>query len=223
MAYGIMRHLLALAIAATAAAVAPPALAVTIVDGEQLTNGIGLDLSGIGTCANVGEFGTNVGRFSGSGRPGSGGASCGDRRAVQVKNAQTPFPFGRFNPKGGPWIDSNDLASVSWQMNTGIPLTGFSFALVDAHDQPNSHFTFKVDNAVWTIPTRQANGTLHWITVLFDNPVNTASISIETRLNDGYGISDVKVAPVPLPAGLALMASGLLVFGALRLRRRPAG
>lgn len=214
---------LALAVVAAAGVVAAPAGAVTITEGSQLNKGIALDLSRVGTCSNSGgSFGTNVGSFTGSGAPGSGGASCGDKTTLQVKDESTPFPYGRFNPSGGKWIDSNDLAEVSWQMNTRVPLKAFSFALVDAHDQANSHFTFSVDDAVFNIAEREENGTLHWITVLFDRPTTTASISISTRLNDGYGISDVKVAPVPVPPALALLGSGVALLGAMRLRRSRA-
>lgn len=221
MAYGVVRFGLALAFVAAAVA-ATPARAVTINDGMQLPSGISLDLASATTCGNSGNYTTNVGSFAGSGQPGSGGSSCGDKTTVQVKDASTPFPFGRYAPAGGKWVDSNDLANVSWQLNVGVGLTGVSFALVDAHDQPNSHFSISVNGASWSIPTREANGNLHWIAILFDTPVTTATINFSTRLNDGYGISDVKVAPVPLPAGLALMASSLLLLGALRLRRRPA-
>lgn len=225
MGNGIASRLKALTVAVVTvagAALAGSAGAVTISEGVRLDKGIALDLSRVGACANSGAFGTNVGNFSGAGAPGSGGASCGDRTALQVKDEATPFPYGRFNPSGGKWIDSNDLAFVSWEMNTPKPLKAFSFALVDAHDQANSHFTFTVDDAVFSIDEREADGTLHWITVLFDRPTTNATIQISTRLNDGYGISDVRVAPVPLPPALALMAVGIAGFGALRLRRSRA-
>ena len=118
MANGLRSRLRALSIAAAAIAVtaAMPAAAVTISEGVQLTKGISLDLSGVTTCGNNGAFTTNLGVHTGSAIRRSGKSSCGDRTTVQVKDETTPFPYGRFNPHGGKWIDSNDLSRVTWNV-----------------------------------------------------------------------------------------------------------
>jgi hypothetical protein len=216
------RRLWAGALAAACLSLGAAAQAATITPGSLLDNGIALDLSTASPCGANGGLSTNVGSFSGYGDNGSGKAACGDKSTTQVKDGATPFPYGRYDPNGGAWIDSNDLSHVAWNVDIGKKLKGVSFALTDAHDQKNSWFRLKVDGATWSIKDREANGTLHLITILFDQPVDTARIRFSTRLNDGWGISQVTAAPVPVPPAMLLAASGIGVMALVRRRRKKA-
>jgi hypothetical protein len=196
------------------------AQAATITSGAQSSYGFGLDLSGATPCGNSGALSTNVGSFTGAGKAGSGGAVCGDRTTEQVKTEASKRLFGRYSPTGESWIDSNDLKHVTWDVDIKRPFSAVSFALVDAHDQADSHFSIEADGATWTLPERQSNGNLQWISILFDAPVDSAEIVFRTRHNDGYGVSDISVAPVPVPAAGLLALTGLMVLGAVRIGRR---
>jgi len=162
--------------------------------------------------------------FLASGGPGYGGSVIGDPYEVSTKNAASPHPYGRFDPLGGTWVDSNDNPTVAWSHSYSTPIRSITFALTDAFDQePNfglgpSFFTLSVEDAIWSIPSREANGTLHWITVLFDAPTGAATLLFETRTNDGWGVSAAEVAPVPLPPAVLLLGTGLALMGALRRR-----
>jgi len=195
--------------------------AATITSGSLLGRGITLELGGITPCGAVGSLSTNVGVFSGTGPPGSGTASCGDRTTPQVKTPTTPHPDGRYDPDTGPWVDSNDLERVIWDLDIDGPVKGLSFALTDAHDQPDSRFEIRVGDTSWEIPEREPNGTLHLITVLFDEPTDAGKIRFLTEHNDGWGISEATVQPVPLPPGLLLALSGIGLIAAVRRFRGP--
>jgi hypothetical protein len=210
---------LALALGLGAAA---PAAAATFIEETRPAGGLAIDLRGFAPCGAGGALETNLGRFSGSGPAGSGGAACGDTRHVQVKSPRTPDAYGRFDPDGGRWIDSNDLERVVWEVDVGRPVRWVAFALTDAHDQPDSHFSITAQGTTWSIAEREPNATLHLIRILFDAPVETAEVVFETRHNDGFGIVAATAAPVPLPPALLLAASGVAALGVLRRRRRPA-
>lgn len=218
-----MRVCLRIVLLAGLGAAAPVAAgAVTITDGIPAMPGLRIDLGGSTPCGATGALETNLGRFSGSGVAGSGEASCGDTRRVQVKTPTTPDAFGRFDPNGGGWVDSNDLERVLWDVETGRPMRSVTFALTDAHDQPDSYFEMQVGDALWSIPSQEANGTLHLIRVLFDGPTDLQRIAFTTQHNDGFGIVGAVVQPVPLPPAALLAGSGMLAMAAVRRRRRRA-
>lgn len=202
------------------AAVLAPAQAATITSSaDQPTGGVGTDLSGYKPCGVRGNISAEVGTFSGSGPAGSGSAACGDTTTVQVKNEASPDPYGRFNPEGGSWLDSNDLKNVEWNLDVDTPVKRVTFALTDARDQRRSHFEIAAGGDTWTIDKRQENSALQWITILFNEPKEEARVHFSTRHNDGFGISNVKVSPVPVPPALLLMGSGMALLAAVRRRR----
>lgn len=202
-----------------AAALAPAQAATITAGSDRPGGGVGVDLSGYTPCGVRGDISAGVGTFSGSGPAGSGAAACGDTTTVQVKDEASPNPYGRFNPQGGSWLESNDLKNVQWNLDVDTPVRRVTFALTDARDQRRSHFEIAAGGDTWTIDERQENGALQWITILFDEPVDEARIRFSTRHNDGFGISDVKVSPVPVPPALLLMASGLALLAAVHRPR----
>lgn len=163
--------------------------------------------------------------FVGYGECGSGGSVVGDGCSVVVKDGDSPNPSGRFDPFGGAWIDSQDRGEIVWTIKRAEPFQSVRFALTDAFDQgPSatlgaSFFSITVENAGWTIPEREPNGTLHWLELLLDAPTTEAQLAFHTRLNDGWGVRQASVAPIPLPAGGLLLLGGLGLLGGLRRRR----
>lgn len=194
---------------------------------------VSMDLSGFGLCDNSGALATNAGTFRRvSSTPGSGESVCGDNGySVQVKDQTLPNLFGRHNPpeRIGRWIDSNDIERVDWEIDTEAlrlkPLMGLEFALVDAFDQRDwgglgpSFFDLSVNGASWSIDSLEPNATVHWITILFDQPVSNAVISFNTRLNDGWGVANATIAPIPAPPAAFLAIGGFGLLIALRRRR----
>lgn len=169
------------------------------------------------------------GVFVASGGPGSGSSVIGDPTDVSTKDEESPRPFGRFDPLGGYWVDSNDNPEVVWNLSYDKPIKSVGFALTDAFDQKRSSelgksfFDLSVGDATWSIDAKEDNGTLHWIEVLFDQPTDTAQLTFQTRLNDGWGVSEAIVAPVPLPPALLLFVSGFGLIALVRKRRRAQG
>jgi hypothetical protein len=243
----VRRHVAAVALVCALGAAAAPldkVEAATITD--SVASGTLAAQVGIGTireidlgttrCGNNGPLETNVGTFRRmSETPGSGQSVCGNPNQVQIKDGGASSPHGRFNPSipNGPWIDSNDLERVAWEIDMdalgfGIPLRGIEFALIDAFDQRDwgglgeSFFELSVTGATrsWTIDSKDPDGKVYWITILFDDPVMSTVISFNTRLNDGYGIAGAMIAPIPAPPAALLAIGGFALLIAVRRRRR---
>lgn len=165
--------------------------------------------------------------FDAAGPCGSGRSVTGDGCSVVRKSdSGAADAYGRTDPRGGAWIDSQDLAEVTWTVSLQRPVTQLVLALTDAFDQGESErwgasrFALTVGEATWSITERQANSTLHWLVVQFDTPTTSAQLRFSTRLNDGWGLSAASVealAPVPLPVTGLLLIAGL---GGLGLWRR---
>jgi hypothetical protein len=164
-----------------------------------------------------------VGLFRGEGAvPGSGKSSVDGGTSGQIR-ADVPL-FGRRNLSAGGanWLDSNDLESMVWEVGGAGTFDSLSFFLTDVGDIAGTDFNFTVAAAgsapVNTHIARQSNGTINFVRILFDAPIDTATVTFISRHNDGFGLDDATVATVPLPAGGLLLLGGLAGFAALRRR-----
>ncbi len=166
-----------------------------------------------------GDFtGTSVGDFTEIGGVGSGGSVIpgGDELAVSDDTS-----FGRENTTvgGSKWLDSNDTLGISWAASAGGALFGsLAFSLSDAADL-GATLTVEADGAFLTDFVGQGDNTVDWVVISFGGAgVSSADITLTNSItNDGFGIDDVTIAAVPLPAGAALMLTGL---GGLAIARR---
>jgi hypothetical protein len=193
--------------------------AATITSGA-LGHGTKLDLSSVSRCGTSGGLSTNLGTFSGSGRPGSGGSVCGDRSSVQVKDGSIPNLFGRHTVADDvAWIDSNDLEHVTWDVDIGKAFRELSFAVIDVNDQKKSFFDIIVDGHSWSLTDRQSDGSVHLIKIVFGGAVDRARIEFRTSHNDGYGLTAMKVAPVPLAPALIPALTALALLAGVGYRR----
>lgn len=167
--------------------------------------------------------------FQRIGNCGGGFSVVGDGCSVVKKYDPTAEDaYGRFDPPDNYWIDSQDIDELAWTVTAPTAFTSMSFALTDAHDQQNSFFSMFYDDGdgwseIFSIPDRLANGNLFWLTVDFGEAVEFARFLFKTKVGngyDGFGISELTVAPVPLPPAAALLASGAALLAGLRRRRR---
>lgn len=149
------------------------------------------------------DYALNLDDFApGPGRCGSGASVTGDGCAPVIKSdPAASHAYGRLNPDGGSWIDSQDLEVLTWSIGRQTPMNSFSFALVDANDQKSSFFNIALmdgDNleASWEIPEREGNSTLHWITVTLGKAMAGFDLVFSTRVNDGYGVMAAKAVCV---------------------------
>jgi hypothetical protein len=173
----------------------------------------------------------NVVDFAASGLCGFGKSVINDGCSVVKKADPTAtHAYGRFDPLGGEWWDSQDLAFVDWAVKSDVAFTSLTFALTDAFDQRpapkfgllDSNFALAVDGTLWSIAARQANANLKWLTVEFGEAVTSANLHFFTRTNDGFSISSATVAPVPIPAGVWLLGTGIAAFFGLRRKAARA-
>lgn len=174
-----------------------------------------------------------VGDFERIGNCGGGGSVVGDGCAAIVKtDPAAPDAFGRFDPLGDYWIDSQDINELKWTVRSPTAFTALSFALTDAHDQLDSFFTMSFDGGgnwtpIWDIAARRDNANLYWLSVDFGQAMTEVAFLFSTKVRpgfDGYGISALSItpapAPVPLPPAGLLLASGTLLI--VRLRKRKS-
>ena len=186
--------------------------AATIRDGGVRVQGERIALN-VADFARVGQTGSGRSITAGHGNPYEKGP--GDRR-----------PYGRFDPFGVSWIDSGDGDRTVWTVRHDKAFTRLTFALTDAFDQKRddryggkSYFRLKAAGATWSIDKREKNGTLHWITILLDDPVKRLKVRFITRVNDGWGVIAPSVEPIPLPAAGWMLLAGAAALVGLRSAR----
>lgn len=194
-----------------------------------------------GPAANSVAIGLQVGDFKnvwvdehGQTKCGAGKSVINDGCSVVIKDdPDAKHAYGRRDPLGNYWIDTQDIAELEWSVTAPTAFTSLTFALTDVYDQPDSFFRLSyLDSGSWTgiwdIAERQENGTLYWLTVNFDQAVTSAKFLFSTKNGnvyddyDGFGISSVSVAPVPLPPAALLLLGGGAMLAGLKRRRKIA-
>jgi hypothetical protein len=186
----------------------------------------GFEDADIGELAPGSALATAVGSFSTLGGVGTGKSVTGSGENLSVRQGTV---FGRSNSTAGGtrFLDSNDTWGLSWAVATGSRFDRLIFVLTDAADA-GAIWTMTVGETVTSL-SRLGNGNRRIVSVLFDDPVDSAELTFaNTRrgvftTNDGFGIDDAAVnvapAPVPLPAGVALLTGALGILGVCRRRK----
>jgi hypothetical protein len=201
------------------ACLASPSWAATVsVLSEALTEGTAINLV-------VGDF-ERVGNCGGGASVINGGCSV-----VVKDDPKALHAYGRFDPLGDYWIDSQDINEMKWTVTSPQAFTSMTFALTDAHDQLNSFFTMAMQDGgsltqIWSIPAKKDNANLYWLSVDFGEARKKAVFQFSTKVLpgfDGYGISSLSVqspAPVPAPPAAILLGSAAMLMASLRRRKK---
>ena len=121
----------------------------------------------------------------------------------------------------GNWLDGNDSPEVEWKIDFSSLVVKLGFFLTDVNDQGAKMTAVFEDETTFTqtiaFPTGIGNGRIIYVTALFHNPVK--SVIFNSTAGDGWGIDDITVAAVPLPAGVLLLGLGLGGLAAYRRRQ----
>ena len=177
---------------------------------------------------------TGVGTFTSI--PGSAcGASC-DAPEDEGLIRDHSF-FGRFDTttvegpgeeESGQWLDSNDNDGLEWEISGLGEFDLLTFFLTDLDDVGEVTFSIDVGGTVFDIAAdvfggaSQIDGSLFLVTIAFDMKIDSATISMLIDGGDGFGIDDIRIGLVPLPAAGLMLLAGLGGLGALRRRRKLA-
>ena len=182
-----------------------------------------------GAAEYINGISTAVGTFETTGGPGSGGTVSGLPGNTGVDVAiRTGNVFGRVNTTpGGSWfLDSNDTTEVTWNVSAGGQLfDSLVFSLTDAADQ-GALFEIFVDGAAvaqYSIqePPQIPSGEIELVTIDFGMDVSSAMIVFSSDpSNDGFGIDDIAISVVPVPAAGLLLLGGIGALGYMSRRKR---
>lgn len=177
-----------------------------------------------GGAGSISPLPTAVGTFSSLGENDGGKCigSCDQPSGeLLVRNEST---YGRFDTTTGEgnWLDSNDTAGMKWEISGLGEFNLLSFLLTDVDDVGPIQFAIKVAGELFTGFDVIGNGKVGLVTILFPEMVTSATVYLKIDDGDGFGIDDVYVAAVPLPAGVLLLLGALGGLGALRRRRMLA-
>jgi hypothetical protein len=182
---------------------------------------------------------TAVGTFTRNGGAKGSGSTVTDTVAKSFGNTgegvalRSGFVYGREDTTkvtqgvaNANWFfDSNDLEQVRWDVTIGGGLFNkLVFALTDPADQGA---TFSICTGTFGCSdfqlTKQSPSSKRLITVDFGSNVDTATIFFSSLpKNDGWGVDDIAVSAVPLPAPALMLIAGLGALGAAARRKRKA-
>jgi len=202
---------------------------------------LGADLGGAAGAEYLSSLETAVGDFSRNGGAAGSGLTVSDTVAQSFGNTgqgvalRSGNVYGRTDTTAvtkaggvetGNWFfDSNDLEEVKWDVSIG---GGFFdklvFSLTDPADQ-GARFSICVDATGCSdyALSEQSPSSKRLITVDFGMNVAAATIFFTSApKNDGWGIDDIAVSAVPLPASALLLLGGLGAMGAAARRKRKA-
>jgi len=142
----------------------------------------------------------------------------------------TGTTFGRrdttaANNPAGKWLDSNDSKKVEWKLSFTNDIKAIGFFLTDVNDVSAS-MTVEFADGLGTetldleSPNGSAgNGEISYVTALFDNSVSSIIFNVN-KPNDGWGIDDISVSAVPLPAAAWMLLAGVAGLGYAGRRKK---
>ncbi|MEI4488237.1 VPLPA-CTERM sorting domain-containing protein [Frigidibacter sp. MR17.14] len=120
-------------------------------------------------------------------------------------SAVVEVTFNLIDPKLGPYTEAAQLyGGYSFDGSTLAGFTKLGDVITNAEAVGGAIVNF--------------TGTYSWLAILDV----TKSVFPKSPSNDGFDLASITVAPVPLPAGAVLMASGLAGLAALRRRKKAA-
>lgn len=186
-----------------------------------------------------GGLATAVGTFTRNGGAKGSGDTVKDGVAQSFGNTgegvalRSGFVYGRADTtqvtqgvQGANWFfDSNDLEQVKWNVSIGGGLFNkLVFALTDPADQGA---TFSICTGTFGCSdfqlTKQLPSSQRLISIDFGANVKEATIFFSSLpRNDGWGIDDIAVSAVPLPAPALMLLGGLGALGVAARRKRKA-